>query len=57
MLKHLAERIQRGCEYLDLKDKLPSHFVISGGVASNIALREGLTGLLAIPNVVRSLFL
>ena len=45
MLKHLAERIQRGCEYLDLKDKLPSHFVISGGVASNIALREGLTGL------------
>ena len=45
VLKHLAERIQRGCEYLDLKDKLPSHFVISGGVASNIALREGLTRL------------
>ena len=45
MLKHLAERIQRGCEYLDWEDKLPSHLVVSGGVASNLAVREGLEGL------------
>ena len=45
LLKHLAERIQRGCEYLDWEDRLPSHLVVSGGVASNLAVREGLAGL------------
>jgi len=42
LIKHLAERIQRGCEFLELRESLPPALVVSGGVASNMAVREGL---------------
>ena len=54
LIKHLAERIQvagsdlrhptlgqRGCEFLELRESLPPALVVSGGVASNMAVRSG----------------
>ena len=40
--KHLAERVQRGCDFLEQEGELPGALVVSGGVASNLHIREGL---------------
>jgi len=42
--KHLCERVQRGIEYLDFKEIHGiSSLVVSGGVASNMFIRQGLS--------------
>ncbi|KAK2185861.1 hypothetical protein NP493_220g00032 [Ridgeia piscesae] len=50
VLRHLAKRLQRGLLFCDLKKLLPSRnrtLVLSGGVASNQFLRDGLERMCA----------